>query len=104
MAKILIRSRLQRYGFAVLAVAIALLVKLLLAPLIQEESPFLLFFAPLVVSAWYGGLGPGLLATVLAGLSSDYFFLIPTYSFTLISFGKALRLSLFIIEGFRSAG
>jgi len=100
MAKILIRSRLQRYGFAVLAVAIALLVKLLLAPLIQEESPFLLFFAPLVVSAWYGGLGPGLLATVLASLSSDYFFLIPTYSFTLISFGKGLRLCLFLIEGF----
>jgi len=100
MAKILIRSRLRRYGFAVLAVAIALVVKLLLAPLIQEESPFLLFFATVVVSSWYGGLGPGLLATALAGLSSDYFFLIPTYSFTIISFGKGLRLCLFLIEGF----
>jgi K+-sensing histidine kinase KdpD len=77
MAIILTKSRLQRYGVPVLAVAIAIVLKLLLAPLIQDESPFLLFFAAVAVSAGYGGWGPGLLATVLAVLGSDYFFLIP---------------------------
>ena len=99
MPKTLTRSRRRRYGVAVLAVAIALLLKLLLVPLIQEESPFLLFFAAVMVSAWYGGLGPGLLATALAAGVSDYFFLSPTYSFSVASFGKGLRLGLFMIEG-----
>lgn len=69
-----IRPRLWRYGVAVLAVAIALLIKLLLTPVIQEESPFLLFFAAVMASTLYGGMGAGVLATVLAALISDYFF------------------------------
>jgi len=99
MAIILTKSRLRRYGVAVLAVAIAVVLKLLLAPLIQEESPFLLFFLPIVVSAWYGGWGPGLLATALATLSSDFFFIAPAYSFTITSLSRGLRLVLFVIEG-----
>lgn len=86
------------YGLAVLAVAIALLVKLLLTPLIAGESPFLLFFGAVMVSAWYGGMGPGLLATILAALMSNYFFLVPLYSFVGQSSGQNLRLCLFVIE------
>jgi C4-dicarboxylate-specific signal transduction histidine kinase len=33
-------------------------------------------------SAWFGGIGPGTVATMLAGLAFDYFFLLPKYSFT----------------------
>jgi len=62
------RSQWWRYGFAVLTVAIALLVKLLLQALIQHESPFLLFFAAVLVSARYGGMVAGLLATFLSAL------------------------------------
>jgi len=34
-----------------------------------------MFTLPVVVSAWYGGLGPGLLATVLSLLLGDFFFI-----------------------------
>ena len=94
-----IRHRLQRYGVAVLAVAIALVIKLLLSSLIKEESPFLLFFAAIIISALYGGIGPGVLATALAALTSDYFFLTPTYSLLSNNLGQNLRLSLFVLEG-----
>jgi len=67
-------SLLLRYGVAVLAVGMAFLVKLLLDPLIVQETPFLLVFGAIMISAWYGGLGPGLLATFAAGLATDYFF------------------------------
>ena len=73
-------SPLLRYGVAVLAVGMAFLVKLLLDPLIVQETPFLLVFGAIMISAWYGGLGPGLLATFAAGLATDYFFLPPTGS------------------------
>src|SRR5262249_16739513 len=38
-------------------------------------APLLIFILSVMVSAWYGGLGPGLLATVLSLLLGDYFFI-----------------------------
>lgn len=60
--------RRRCYGGAVLAVAIALLLKLLLVPLIEHENPFLLFFAAVMMSAWYGSMGAGVLATAMSAL------------------------------------
>ncbi|MCA1718985.1 MAG: PAS domain S-box protein, partial [Actinobacteria bacterium] len=93
------RARLPGYVVAVLVVGLALLVKLLLDPLIEEETPFLLFFGAVIVGAWLGGLGPGLLATALAALTADYFFLSPTYTLLVDDFGQVLRLVLFVLEG-----
>src|SRR5215218_1143061 len=91
-------SLLLRYGVAVLAVGMAFLIKLLLDPLIVQETPFLLVFGAIMVSAWYGGLGPGLFATFAAGLATDYFFLHPTGTFTGFSL-EAVPLLAFILEG-----
>jgi K+-sensing histidine kinase KdpD len=87
-----------RYAVAVLAVVVVLLLKLLLDPLIVEQSPFLLLAGAVMVGAWFGGLGPGLLATVLGALAADYFFLPPAGSFT--GPGVAfLPLLLFMLQG-----
>ncbi|HEU4494733.1 MAG TPA: GAF domain-containing protein [Rubrobacteraceae bacterium] len=91
-----------RYGVAVVAVALALLLQSLLIPLFgasPNASPFMAFFAAVVVAAWFGGLGPGLLATGLSALLSWYFFLSPQYSFDLRGFGPGLRLIVFVAEG-----
>ena len=87
-----------RYGVAAAAVAAALGLKLLLDPLIVQETPFLLVFAAIMVSAWFGGLGPGLLATVLAALITDYFFLYPVRTFSVLSL-EGLPLGVFVLEG-----
>jgi K+-sensing histidine kinase KdpD len=81
---------LLRYGLAVAAVALATLLKLLLVPLIQEQTPFLLFFFAILLSAWVGGRGPGLLATGLAALSVNYFFFTPHYSFGVAGTGQVV--------------
>src|SRR5919109_5004501 len=60
-----LRSKLLGYGFALLCVAASALLTWSLRPVI-ETSVFSLFIAAVMISAWYGGLGPGLLATVLA--------------------------------------
>ncbi len=70
------RSMLLRYGTSVLAVVLALLLTLLLKPLL-EHGIFVLFLPAVMVGAWYGGLGSGLLATLLSVLSIDYFLLSP---------------------------
>jgi signal transduction histidine kinase len=46
----------------------ALVVKLLLDRVVDTGAPFLLFPLAILVAAWFGGLGPGLFATVLGTL------------------------------------
>ena len=88
-------SPILRYGVAVLVVGVALGIKLLLDPVIPQEVPFLLLFGAVVVSAWYGGLGPGLLTMVLAGVATDYLFLRPQDPFA----PGAIPLLVFFVEG-----
>lgn len=69
-----------RYGLAVAAVAAALLITRSLE-YYTDITP--LFYAAIVVSAWFGGMGPGLLAVVLAELSIDWYFVEPLYTLRL---------------------
>ncbi|MGH7359137.1 MAG: DUF4118 domain-containing protein, partial [Candidatus Rokuibacteriota bacterium] len=87
-----------RYGCAVASVAGFLLVKRLMDPLYQWESPFLLLFAPVMLSAWYGGFGPGLVASGLAAGVIDYYFLAPVGSFRIHSLAQVIPLCMFVAE------
>jgi signal transduction histidine kinase len=94
---------LARYGVAVLAIGATLVAKLALRPLletgIEHEAPFMLSLAAVMVSGWYGGLGPGLVATGLAAAIGDYFFMDPTYHLGVVNRAQQLRLMIFIAEG-----
>src|SRR5436853_453596 len=65
----------QRYGVAIWLSLFALLLTLLLQQPFQQnpQSPFLLFFGAVIVSAYYGGLGPALLTTAVSVLAGNYF-------------------------------
>ncbi|WP_017715514.1 PAS domain-containing protein [Kamptonema formosum] len=91
-------SRLESCGVALLAVTLGLLLQRLLYPPLALESPFLLFFGSVMVSAWYGGLWAGVLATALAAFASDCFFL-SDLSLLVKSPGETLQLCLFVVEG-----
>ena len=69
-----------RYGIAVLAVAAAVVMSRLPSFHLQT-APVSLFLCAVMVSAWLGGFGPGLFATVLSILAFNYYFLEPAYSF-----------------------
>src|SRR5690242_7734746 len=66
-----------RYGLAVASVALALVVTSALENY-TDRTP--LFYAAIVVSAWFGGMGPGLVAVVLATFAIDYFFFEPLHT------------------------
>lgn len=68
---------LWRYGLAVITVAAALLITKSFEQYI-DNTP--LFFAAIVVSAWFGGMGPGLLAVAIATVAIDYYFTPPLYT------------------------
>jgi PAS domain S-box-containing protein len=85
-----------RYGLAIGLSLLATAVAWLMNPIVgQSTEP--LFFAAVMVAAWVGGLGPGLLATALSGyITGFYFFLNPVGS---KGFGwdDALRLLIFLM-------
>lgn len=89
---------LPRYGAAVLAVGIALGAKLALASEWALDTPFLLFLGAVLCAAWFGGVGPGLLATALAAVAAIHFFITPSVSQRGTG-GPDLRLMQFLIEG-----
>ena len=85
-----------RYGAAVTASCIALLVRKLL-PLQAGVGLYPLGFAAVLVSAWYGGRGPGLVALAVFALGIDYFFVPPVHTFTLSSKEDTVALLLFVV-------
>jgi K+-sensing histidine kinase KdpD len=71
-------SRIRSYGAALLSAVLALIISRWLF-IHLGASPGTLFLCAVMLSAWYGGVGPGLFATALSTLAFHYFFLPPVY-------------------------
>lgn len=95
---------LSRYGVAVTASLLAVLLRLLLSPLLHENAPLLIFVLPVLFSAWYGGLRPGILATGLCAFLGTYFFVTPQLSFGVLDLSNMTRITIFLVEGFCISG
>src|SRR2546421_2430454 len=68
-----------RYGVALASAALAVLIRVLLTPLWGMKVPFITLYPAVAVSAWYGGLGPGLVTTALCTIAAASFWLPPLY-------------------------
>ncbi len=71
---------LLRYLCAPVSVALALVIRMLLDPLLGDQFPLATVFMAIAFTAWYGGLLPALLAIALGYTAGDYFFLPPLFS------------------------
>ena len=49
---------LFHYGFAPISIWLATWVRLLLDPALGNQFPFITMFFAILLTAWYGGLGP----------------------------------------------
>jgi PAS domain S-box-containing protein len=70
---------------AVVAVAVALAIRLALDPLVGDRGVYLVFLVAVAVTAGLAGLRPALLATVLGTMAAQYFFVPPRHSFAVAS-------------------
>jgi K+-sensing histidine kinase KdpD len=72
---------LARYGLAVVAGAATVVLRLALDPIWGVQLPFITLFPAIILSAWLGGLEPGLLTTAITGLAAKYYWIEPAHSF-----------------------
>ena len=70
---------IRGYGIAVLSVLAVLIISRWPA-LHLQQAPVSLFLCGVMLSAWFGGVGPGLLATGLSAFAFDYYYIPPIYS------------------------
>src|SRR6266571_2449939 len=68
-----IRPSIGQYGAAVAAIAAALAVRVLMAPILQDEAPYMFFVPAVLIAAGAGGFLPGLLAIGLGTLLGFHF-------------------------------
>ena len=90
------RSLFLRYGLAIGLSSVVLLVTVL-TPQLAREGVYILALAAIVVTAWYGGRGPGWLATLVSALTTDYFLLHPIGTFWMVSWEEVFVLTVFVV-------
>src|SRR5712692_5850920 len=81
-----------RYGLSILSVAISTAAT---TPLESFGVRTSLFLPAILLSTWFGGTGPGLLAVLLSTLSINFFILEPRFAFA-FSFRDVVHLAVFL--------
>jgi K+-sensing histidine kinase KdpD len=92
--RLIAHNVLKRYGLALASASLALLLRSQL-PLREGTGVYQLPIAAVVLSAWYGGRGPGLFASLICATGILYWIIPPADSFELPS-DYALGFSIFI--------
>ena len=87
------------YGVALLMTLAAAVGALVLERPLLELSPFLLFYAAVALSSWFGGTGPGLLAVGLGALTTTVLILPPVGHLHMNPVEATARLCLFVAVG-----
>ena len=93
------RGAAVRYGVALAASVVAFGVARYFHRPLAEISPFIVFYAAVAFSSWFGGFGPGLLAVALSSVAADYYLLEPRLDFHVYGIGPLGRLMLFVAVG-----
>jgi PAS domain S-box-containing protein len=90
------RARWPAYVFAVVVTGAVLAVRLGFAPWFGERPVLILFLIPIIVSAYLGGVGPGLVSSGIAAFGAKCFLVPNLYS---LSFAKSLDVVQWVILG-----
>jgi two-component system, cell cycle sensor histidine kinase and response regulator CckA len=93
------KRSLTAYGLAIGLTLATLLIRLMLDVGWGHRPLLILFMLPIIVSAYWGGFGPGLLATVVAALTVDFFLIPPLHSLRVEEPRDLVQLLIFVAEG-----
>jgi PAS domain S-box-containing protein len=90
---------IARYGFAVIAAGLGFWLRYILTPAFGDTGfPLIMFFPAILLSALYGGLGPGLLTTVLCAVAGTQF-IQPMHPLSVSTIGNWIAVVVFLVIG-----
>ena len=98
-AGLLRRSWAVRYGAAALAPLIAAAIRIALTPLLGDRFFLTTFYPAIMATAWLGGVWPGVVSTLVSGLTADYLWFEPAGSLWISRPGDLVELILLIAIG-----
>lgn len=93
------RSTIVPYLIALLVTSGFVVIQWQLEDLLAAQMPMLMLTLPVFVSAYIGGVGPGLLATVVAAGAGQLLFVGDTSSFRMPGMADQIRLGVFLVVG-----
>ncbi|WP_267397686.1 MULTISPECIES: DUF4118 domain-containing protein [unclassified Sphingomonas] len=91
---LLIERQPLAYGLVLLVAGVAWAARMAFDPVLPSGFPYITFFPAVILSSFLFGRGPGVMAGVVCGLLSWYFFIPPRYSFALDR-GTAIALAFY---------
>src|SRR4051812_50128708 len=94
------KSPSWRYTLAVATSVFTLALRIALEHWVEGSSPYLFFIPAVMFSAWFGGLGPGVVATLIGGLAGHFLLLQPDRGFSILP-ADIPRMCIFLIGGFQ---
>jgi PAS domain S-box-containing protein len=90
------RSLALIYGVSLAGLAVAVLSRWLLDPILGDNHPLVILFAAISVAVWMGGYRPALLVTVLGYMVCAYYFIQPRGEIALREPGQYVGLLLYL--------
>jgi PAS domain S-box-containing protein len=92
-------SPATRYGIAIGLAVAAVLLRLTLDPFWGSRFPYITLFPAIMVSAWLGGLWPGIVTTAISGTVAQYFWTEPSGSWAVADKSELLGVLIFVGVG-----
>ena len=92
------KSTAWRYGVPLTIIIFLILTNVFLHSFLTDVRSFRLLTRGVILSAWFGGFGPGIMATLLTGAFDYFFFLGIQYPF--FSFDRIFLSLIFLAVGF----
>lgn len=93
------QSAARRYGGAVVVTLAFIAARWLLGRVVDDGVPFATLFIPVALSAFYGGLGPGIVSVLINIVLADYFLVQPLYTLGLPDTKAVVATLMFAISG-----
>lgn len=93
-------SRLARYGASVALLVMVIALRWLAIPDWSLSHPYLVVYPAIIVAGWFGGFGPGVLATLLGAIALTFLWMPPLYSLRIGDIRDATAVLVFVAIGF----
>jgi signal transduction histidine kinase/ActR/RegA family two-component response regulator len=94
-----IQQSVRGYSIAIGATVVVAAIRVAVSGTVGNFAPIVSFTIAITIAAWYGGLGPGLLATGLSFLAADYLYHPNNHTFQVDSVTSAVALGVLVFAG-----